>query len=122
MKAATLLTVRPVSADGVKLEREVVDTALGTPFLTRPQYDNVNRPPPTFSKDSFWFVLIGCLLTTQQRSTRGSPVDRFLATEPFPLALSGCKAGQVGAWVEGEIKRFGGIRRGPTIGRQAAAN
>jgi hypothetical protein len=122
MKAATLLTIGPVRADDVKRVREVVDAALETPLLKERERDNVNGPPPTFSKNSFWFVLVGCLLTTQQRSTRGSPVDRFLATEPFPLALSGCKADQVGAWVEDEIKRFGGIRRGPTIGRQAAAN
>ena len=122
MKAAALLTIGPVRADDVKLVREVVDAARETLFLKEREHDNVDGPPPTFSKDSFWFVLVGCLLTTQQRSTRGSPVDRFLATEPFPLALSDCNADQMGAWVEGEIKRFGGIRRGPTIGRQAAAN
>jgi hypothetical protein len=83
----------------------------------------VDPPAPEFSRAHFWYVLIGCLLTTQQRSTKGSQVNRFLDTKPFPLALEACeKQPSLGEFALKTIKDFGGIRRGITIAKQAAEN
>jgi hypothetical protein len=46
---------------------------------------NVEGKPPKFSRASFWRHMVGCLLTTQQRSGPTSPVPRFNGTYPFPL-------------------------------------
>ena len=39
------------------------------------------------SKEEFWKQLVLALLTSQQRSTKGSNVDLFAQREPFPLDL-----------------------------------
>jgi hypothetical protein len=83
---------------------------------------NVNGPSPTFSQSHFWYVLIGCLLTTQQRSTKGSSVNRFLSEIPFPLSLAKCRQPKTELLINRELTEFGGIRRAPTISNQACAN
>ena len=78
---------------------------------------------PSLHRPVLWYVLIGCLLTTQQRSTKGSQVNRFLDTEPFPLAIEACeKQPSLREFVQKTIKDFGAIRRGITIASQAAEN
>lgn len=83
--------------------------------------ENVSGPVPTFDKERFWLVLLGCLLTTQQRSTRGSPVDRFLSLKVFPLTLTCCN-GHVEKMVLEKLTAFGCSRWPAKIARQAAAN
>lgn len=82
---------------------------------------NVEGPPPSFDREQFWRILLGCLLTSQQRSTAGAPVDRFLELEPFPLTLALCGR-DVEQIVGSTLKAFGGIRMHPTIARRAHAN
>jgi hypothetical protein len=84
---------------------------------------NVDQPAPEFSREQFWYVLMGCLLTTRQRSTKGSRVHTFLEGSDFPLTLDACnKEPVVGEFVQRAIKEFGGIRMGPTIGGRANEN
>lgn len=86
---------------------------------------NISGNPHRFSRERFWRVMIGCLLTTQQRAGPDSPVSRFMRIKPFPLRLvrvanhSGRKIQRV---VRRELSKVRGIRRGPTIAKQAAAN
>jgi len=122
MRTAAAIKIGPLLPEDVKRVRQLFEASANQQFVIERQCDNVNGPPPTFSRDQLWYVLIGCLLTTQQRSTRGSPINRFLEMEPFPLALSKCNTGNISTLVETEIKKHGGIRRGPTIGRQAQVN
>ena len=49
---------------------------------------NVNNPPTSISLEQFWQALVGCLLTSRQRSGPKSHVARFLAREPFPLSYT----------------------------------
>jgi hypothetical protein len=82
---------------------------------------NVEGPGPTFNRDTFWHALVSCLLTTQQRSGPTSAVTRILSEEPFQLSLDRCT--QVSALeLQGIIRSFGGLRRGPTIADQIITN
>jgi len=53
--------------------------------------ENVSGPAPSFDREQFWLVHLGCLLTSQQRSTSGSPVDLLLGKKPFSLTLATCR-------------------------------
>ena len=46
---------------------------------------NVVNPSTSIEIDRFWWVLVACLLSSQQRSGPDSPVARFLKRKPFPL-------------------------------------
>jgi len=123
MMATTATALGPIRQEDVVRVHEAVDAAAADAFRLERQEFNADGPPPIFSREQFWYVLVGCLLTTQQRSTRGSAVDRFLSLDPFPLSFTACEqATNIEELVEREIKKFGGIRRGPTIGREVAAN
>ena len=92
-------------------------------FVKERTRENVTGPAPTFDRGRFWYVLLGCLLTTQQRSTQGMPVPRFLAEEPFPLSLHACQQSKdVELFVLQTLTDYGGIRRTSTIARQAKQN
>lgn len=52
---------------------------------------NIERKKrPVISKQRVWHVLVGCLLTTQQRSGPESNISRFINKEPFPLSYETC--------------------------------
>lgn len=93
----------------------------GEPFVLERVERNVSGPTPTFSREHFWYVLFGCLITTRQRSTKGTPVNRFLSQKPFPLSLADCSRQEPGALIKGELTGFGGIRMAPTISTRACA-
>jgi hypothetical protein len=68
-------------------------------------------------------ALIGCLLTTQQRSGPGSAVKRLLDTDPFPLIYDECSGrDDLEKFARETLTLFGGIRRAPTIARQISEN
>jgi hypothetical protein len=115
--------VRNVSNSDVVSVQSLIARSSDTYFFRDRRARNITPPPPEFSFREFWRVLLGCLLTTQQRSTKGSPVDRILEMTPFPLSFEACKAQQsVQRFVLKGIEDFGGIRRGITISSQAAEN
>ena len=85
--------------------------------------ENVEGAGRNFDKDYFWYVLLGCLLTTQQRSTTGMPVPRFLEEQPFPLSFEICqKSGNLDQLVLETLTTYRGIRRTSTVARQAMQN
>lgn len=94
------------------------------PLVRRRIECNVKRTASArITKNFVWEVHLGCLLTTQQRSGPGSTVQAFLDQDPFPLTLKQCRATRdVHDLVLRRLRRFGGIRRGPTISKQAASN
>jgi hypothetical protein len=84
---------------------------------------NVEAPPARVSRRDLWYAMIGCLLTTQQRSGPTSAVSRFLDAEPFPLLLDACQGrDDAGKFVSATLSGFGGIRRSTTIGREVEQN
>lgn len=52
---------------------------------------NVKEKSIDFSEETFWWRMVGCLLTTQQKSGSGSPVEKFMEQKPFPLSLEKCR-------------------------------
>ena len=78
-------------------------------------------PQPTVPQ--FWNRLVGCLLTTQQRSGPASPLTQFLLTSPMPLEYSICEAqADLAQFTRDTLKAFGGLRRANVIGGELAAN
>lgn len=110
-----------VHEDSVMI-RKFVDAFASDRFVVERTRDNVDGPAPTWDQERFWRVLVGCLLTTQQRSTTGSAVDRFMATKPFPLALNLCRTQPVLEFVHQTLTDFGGIRFTSKIARQVKEN
>jgi len=104
----------------VESVRKLIQERKADPYVQERTAKNVFGPSPQFEKERFWWVLLGCLLTSQQRSTTGYPVDRFLSLRDFPLTLARCK-GQEQTIIE-VLTDFGGIRMAPTIACRAHAN
>jgi hypothetical protein len=90
------------------------------PYVCDRMSENVLGPAPKFDRENFWYVHLGCLLTTQQRSTAGSPVDRFLSLKPFPLSIGRC-GNNVEEVVLQALKSFG-IGKNRTIAQRASTN
>jgi hypothetical protein len=92
------------------------------PFVAGRIRDNVSGALPVFDRGELWRVMLGCLLTTQQRSGPGSRVSQFLQRRPFQPALADCSPTEAESMVSAALSAFGGLRRGPTVAGQAAAN
>ena len=93
------------------------------PFVKLRKKRNLYHPRPTITKEYTWMALVGCLLTTQQRSGPGSAVKRILDTTPFPLNYSECIGkSDIETFARDVLTAFGGIRRPPTISQQVASN
>jgi hypothetical protein len=102
--------------------QKLVEAFSSDAFLLERIRNNVDGPAPTFERERLWYVLVGCLLTTQQKSTQGSPVSRFLATSQFPLCLPECHLNGIEQHALRILTDFGGIRRTLTIARQTKDN
>jgi hypothetical protein len=111
-----------VTKRDVTAVRDRLAASDGNLFVIQRMQGNVTGDPPEFRQDEFWRVMLGCLLTTQQRAGPDSPVTRFLRREPFCPGLQDCAGATVEALLKRELIKFGGIRRGDTIARQAQAN
>lgn len=83
---------------------------------------NVEVSSIKFSKEEFWHVMIGCLLTTQQNSGPKSAVSRFLDKDPFPLSLNSCEKERVKEYTEKILTDFRGIRFPKKIGEYVDEN
>ncbi len=84
---------------------------------------NVEGKPPKFSPATFWQWMVGCLLTTQQRSGPTSAVWRFGDTKPYLLQYERCKdERQLENFVQDTLADFGGIRRSVTIAKEVQYN
>lgn len=75
----------------VKLVKEIVDAHRDNPIVVERFERNLQPKKPPIKKDKFWQVLVSCLVTTRQRSGKGTLVDRFVNRTPFPLKLGICR-------------------------------
>ena len=71
--------------------RSFVASQRDSAFVQYRQDKNVEHPPASVDLDEFWEVLVGALLTSQQRSGPESYVSQFLRRKPFPLSYAFCK-------------------------------
>lgn len=75
-----------------------------------------NKILSTYDKEIIWKRMVECLLSTQQRSSPGDPIDIFSNTKPFPLNYSACLlAESIEQFVANVLTTFGGIRRAKRI-------
>ncbi len=64
-----------------------------------------------------------CLLTSQQRSSSGSPIRRFLFANPFPVTLNKLGAVKnIETFTLQELENIGGIRFAPNIAKRVKVN
>ncbi len=94
-----------------------------SPFGWKRISTNLRQRKPPITQTVFWDRMVGCLLTTQQRSGPDSAVSRFIQTRPGPLRYQVCViqadfAGFCGT----TLRAFGGFRRSNVIGQEIAAN
>jgi hypothetical protein len=112
-----------ISGDDVVRVKSIIQQQKDNPFVLVRAQRNLAATKTPVRKESFWRVLVSCLLTTQQRSGPASAVRRFVNTRPFPLSYAVCCEQQrLQAFAVRVISKFGGIRRAPTLGEQIAEN
>lgn len=78
---------------------------------------------PQFSQDKFWYILIQCLLSSQQKSGPESPINKFIKTRPFPLSLVVCReAKELQQLVDSKFEEYQGIRFKQNISKYLVKN
>lgn len=111
------------SQDDVARVRDVVTRMAGHTIVVERQARNVHRRGIDLSHAIIWERQIGCLLTTQQKSSEDSAVQRFIRSRSPLLSLHQCeKVKDVARLAESELSAFGGIRRTTVIPKQIAHN
>jgi len=85
---------------------------------------NLREDKPAITKDEFWYWMVVCLLTTQQRSGPTSAVTRFSNTKPFPLEYGVCllQGDMLESFIWQAITDFGGLRFGGRIAGELVTN
>jgi hypothetical protein len=112
-----------IDPEDVEKVRNLFEQQQNTPFVKMRIRRNLAKDKLPITVDEFWCVMVGCLLTTQQRSGPETPVSRFLLTKPFPLNLDLCRQQKdLAAYAKGVLADFGGIRRSTMIGEEMAVN
>lgn len=68
--------------------RAVLQEAEGSNFFEARKKRNIEQARLQRTPEVYWRILVGCVVTTQQRSGPGTIVGEFVNREPFPLRLS----------------------------------
>lgn len=110
------------SGDVTRL-RAFVDARRDEAFVRYRIDKNVEHPPTAVDIGTFWEVLVGALLTSQQRSGPDSYVSRFLRHRPFLLSYAFYQEQQdpesAGRRV---LQDFGGLRFSTRVAKHLAYN
>jgi hypothetical protein len=114
------MTPEELDYNANKAKRLVEDKLQGgNPTVLDRQKRNVLLPSqggilPSTDRETMWYVHIGCLLTSQQKSSRGSAVYQFMHEPDFLLPYEKCRQelqrGKLSAFVRRTLKDYGGIR------------
>jgi hypothetical protein len=84
---------------------------------------NLRENKPAISKDILWERMVGCLLTTQQRSGPDSSVTKFLLSRPSPLEYKICnEKADLGEFARKVLSEFGGLLYYNNISKFLSAN
>ena len=103
------------SEDVARLKKLQSEEGHRTFVRNRIRHNIENRRRDVPPRGEIWQKLIGCLLTTQQRSGPDGAVQRFLSLDPFPLGLDRCLASRDRySLVFEALTDFGGLRRTKT--------
>lgn len=111
-----------VGDDDAARARSFFDEWASSPLVGRRLQRNVHGQRPAVDEAGFWFSMVNCLLTTQQRSGPRSTVERFIRHKPYPLSFEDCcRSKDLGKHAESTLASFG-LRRAPTISSQLGRN
>jgi thermostable 8-oxoguanine DNA glycosylase len=114
------LYFEPTDLQSVQL---ILEQYRNHPYMLYRQQRNVSGPIPDHSESAMWSALMMCLLTSQQRSSPGTPISRFLELKPFPLALQTCRqVDHLEQHAYQALHDFGGIRFATKISHQIQVN
>lgn len=112
-----------VDPEDVEKVRAFYEQHRRTPFVKKRIRDNLRDDKPPIAKEVFWERMVGCLLTTQQRSGPESAVTRFLLAVPFPLDYRTCsEQDDLVQFARMVISAFGGLRHHNRISAFLLAN
>ena len=112
-----------INDSDVDFVKSFVLSRMSNPFVRLRKRRNLEEPRPKVSKSTFWMAMVGCLLTTQQKSGPDTPVKNFLDTTPFPLNYETCSQRQdIEKFARDTLSSIRGIRRSPTIAHQIRIN
>lgn len=112
-----------ISGTDIKRIRAFIDASAKDPLVESRAATNLATTKPTLSKANLWHALVGCLLTTQQKSGPNGAVARFMREKPFPLSYDSCREEHnLELFVTNTLSSFGGIRRTTKIGQELGAN
>jgi hypothetical protein len=112
-----------ISDSDISRVRDFISAAQGTPFVQERVKRNLGQTKPRISREAFWHALVGCLLTTQQKSGPDGAVARFLLVRPFPFSYEVCRSKQgLGPCVTQSLSEFRGIRFTNKIGSELGKN
>lgn len=111
-----------VEAEDVQRVKEFYNSQKDNSFVKNRISRNVYKNISPYSKDLFWFSMISCLITTQQRSGPYSAVTNFILIKPFPLNYAACLRNENLKSFASEILSHYGLRRGNTIGQEIEDN
>jgi hypothetical protein len=112
-----------IEPEEIETLRDFVASYRDNAFVRRRINKNVEDPLQSVEIAWFWEVLVGALLTSQQRSGPDSYVVRFIRTQPFPLSYTFYEEAsdpeKAGRRV---LQAFGGIRFNKRIANHLARN
>ena len=112
-----------IDSEDIARVRAFYEKHCDNPFVKSRISTNLRADKPPISKGEFWDRMVGCLLTTQQRSGPGSAVTKFLLTKPSPLNYSMYdEQDELAEFTRAVLTNFGGLRRSTTIGKELAVN
>lgn len=100
-----------ITPDDKQLYREFVHRFEPHDFVKERRKRNVERTNVDISIETVWRCVIGCLLTTQQKSGRGSRVEQFMQNEKQLFSFNFCRESNGLALFAKETLKQAGLRR-----------
>lgn len=110
-----------INRSTLKQWRDFVDKHKNNDFVIKRERKNIKRKDIDLSRQNIWRTLVGCQVTTVQRSGPNSNVSRFLKSSSSALNHITCKKSPcIEKMIEIECSAAG-LRRGTTIAKNLAS-
>lgn len=110
-----------IEPDDILRAKAFVSEHVNKPFVQDRIHTNLRDNKPPVKQSDVWKILVGCLLTSQQRSGPNAPVSRFMRNFGLPYE-SCCNETNLEAFCLRILKEFGGLRMSVKISQQLAQN
>ena len=113
-----------IQPEDIEKVRAFVDCHLNDAEVKDRIARNLRKDKPPITEEQFWECMVGCLLTTQQKSGPNSRVAAFIGEVPFPLRYEVCMSHQDDLldFAQAVLTKFGGLRWPRQIAAGVSAN